>query len=929
MIRPGLDSVSGWLTYLLLSALTAGAYVLTGRVGLLLSTENGYSTLIWPPSGLALAAIMLLGLRIWPALALGAYITNLSLGPSYDSVWMAIVDQPQNIAIAIGNSTQAVLAWYLLKRFKCHAFALTHLSTILKFYALAGPVSCLLAASVGTASLYGFGIIGPGDVANTWLTWWVGDANGVILFTPLIIAWSLPRDRTWLQRRAIVTIGVTLVFTLMALFVYHSRTWQEEDLGRQIQHDASIVARALESSIEGAASTVYGLADLLSFEPSMTRQTFEAFADGHLRRIQTISALSWNKQVRNDERARAEAILRADYGPERQIYEIDANGSRVPAEEADQYVYVKYIVPLKAHETAIGLNVWHQPTRRLALETALYNNDAAITAPVRLVQNQDGLDTLIFVPVKREGRNRGFATGIMMTERLVETALADAHANGLLLQVTDTAAPAGQNILQPYRAPEGEILHPDRGTSLFINVVDRRWQLDVVPTTRYLLAHRSRTSLLVLVVAWVSAATLGILFLVMAGRQFETERLVSERTEELVRANRAKSDFLANMSHEIRTPMNGVLGMLTLLQDSALDEEQRKLVDIAHSSARAQLALINDILDFSKLEKGQLTLMPEPLHLPTLISDSVAMLRPTAAAKNLAIELDLPARSVEYLVSDSLRLQQVLFNLIGNAIKFTNEGRVTVSLKQKQISGGACHVEIAVKDTGIGIAAEDQPMLFERFKQVDSSASRKYQGTGLGLAISKQIAELLGGSIALESRLGIGTTITVSFDAVTTTDVPAREAEISADDQAGEQRTLHVLVAEDNIVNQLLVQKLLKKHGHDAVMANNGQEVLDRLTEQAATGAKPFDLVLMDIQMPLMDGVEATTTIRRSGAAYAGIPIIALSANALPEQHREYLAAGMDAFVDKPILVGEFYGTIARVLGEPRSRIAERRKSPR
>ncbi|MDX2171078.1 MAG: PAS domain S-box protein [Deltaproteobacteria bacterium] len=374
-------------------------------------------------------------------------------------------------------------------------------------------------------------------------------------------------------------------------------------------------------------------------------------------------------------------------------------------------------------------------------------------------------------------------------------------------------------------------------------------------------------------------------------------------------ANRAKSEFLANMSHEIRTPMNGIIGMTELLADSGLAGEQRELVGVVQRSAEALLAVINDILDFHKIEAGRLELYAERFSLPALVGDTVRLLGVRARDKDLAVSCSVAPEVPETLIGDGARLRQVLTNVVGNAIKFTDRGRVDVAARLLETSAGAATVEFAVTDTGIGIAAETQARIFGAFEQADASTSRRFGGTGLGLSIASELVAMMGGRIWVESTPGVGSTF--RFTARFGVPDAAQSAPSTAVGQTrpgAPPAALSILVAEDHPVNQQLIRRLLEKQGHHVTLAHNGREAVE------ATATRAFDLVLMDIQMPEMDGFQATAAIRaRERVGGRRVPIVALTAHAMSGDAERCLAADMDAYVSKPIDRARLAEAIARL----------------
>jgi signal transduction histidine kinase/ActR/RegA family two-component response regulator len=388
-------------------------------------------------------------------------------------------------------------------------------------------------------------------------------------------------------------------------------------------------------------------------------------------------------------------------------------------------------------------------------------------------------------------------------------------------------------------------------------------------------------------------------------------RRIKASEEAASAAMRVKSAFLATMSHEIRTPMNGVLGMVHLLRDTALSRQQREYVDAIAASGEALLIILDDVLDLSKIEAGKLTIELQPMELRRLLEEIVLLNSAVAQTKNLALTLTVDPKIPGCVLGDPVRLRQVLQNLVGNALKFTPRGFVELSVEvvEPPPPGSSLPVVLlfSVRDTGIGIAPADQEHLFEDFSQADSSISRKFGGTGLGLAICKRLVTAMGGRIGVESDLGAGSSF---FFMLRLQPVEPPNC-VPADNtlaKAIKPRALRVLMAEDGEINRRVVRALLQKEGHTVLEAENGREAIERLL------AEEVDVILMDVQMPEMDGLEATRRIRAlSDPLKAHVPIIALTANALPEEHAVFRAAGMDGHITKPFQPRDLHETLAQI----------------
>lgn len=582
-----------------------------------------------------------------------------------------------------------------------------------------------------------------------------------------------------------------------------------------------------------------------------------------------------------------------------------------------------FIYPLHGNEKAIGHDLLNDPKRRDDVLRTIQSRSLTLSGPYELVQG--GVSILGRLAVFRdtdetESNFWGLAVvSIDLSKLLYDLELDSILDSGFLYEITRKDSPSDQEKIILTSIGEE---YDKKKYAFSLNLLNSFWYLYIVPKKNRaydILAWEVLILFIVLLVAFtiaykllkqtydIKTANMELHMQIKEKEKIELELIAAKKNADT--ANNAKSLFLANMSHEIKTPLNGIMGFISLLNKTALDKEQKELVKQAEISGRSLKSLISDILDISKIEADKIELNTEPSDIRNLIDEVVTIFLPLVKEKNIRLSVDISKDTPKVLDLDTGRLKQILINLIGNAVKFTEQGEVSLSVRTQETRENNHRLLFSIKDSGIGIAENDFEKLFKSFSQVDSSTSKKYGGTGLGLAISKKLIELMGGVITFKSTKGYGSTFEFFIPVRTSPgqiELKKHDSDVNNNTNNSMSSDLKILVAEDNPINQKLISHILFKNGFDYELVSNGIQAMQALK------SNDYSLILMDCNMPLKDGFETSRQIRMTETRYH--PIIAITADSSREDISKCMSSGMDDFISKPFEPDEFINKITHWL---------------
>jgi signal transduction histidine kinase/ActR/RegA family two-component response regulator len=835
--------------YVLSVILIAGVYFLLGLFGEIFKVAPSSSGGFWPPAGIALAALLLWGKRIWPGIFIGNFgISAYAFGFDGASV-------PIYLATGMGAVLCAWAGACAIKRFIGFPDPLIEDKNILIFMLTGGPLACLIPATVGMAAMYSKGIVSLTELPDNWFSWWVADTMGVLVFTPLmLILFAEPRP-IWRKRFASVGMPLILTFVLVVvLYGYVSRLEQKQQQQQFIDQTRTL-SQALINRIEGNVQAIEAVRNFFYGSRQVEETEFVLFTRQSLSQYKEIIAFRWLNFAQN--------------GEARIAFSSTLHNTKDEGSAADP--------PLPP---AINGMIKEMPLSPEKIAITVDNGQAWLATPV---------------VIPRE-TNKTYLPGVVLTSvsvaDMVRLAFHRLKTDGCLLTI-GIADSNGQESKLAYADAEIDFAHYKSGQQFSVLIADRyRWLVTFYRNPAVVDSYIHWPLWWVLISGLLFTGLLGMGLLTLTGRYFRTESMVEERTSALRQAKEAaetanitKSQILANISHELRTPLNGILGFTQLLQKkSALAEEDKKKIQIIRQCSEDLLTLITGILDISSFQSNKIKLGASEFDFHAFLSQIMEIF--ALQAKEKQLELIVEKHAVpRYLIGDEKRIRQILMNLLDNALKYTDAGRITVT--SSYLNG---HLYLSIKDTGSGIAEKDLEKIFRPFEQINESEYAK-PGVGLGLAITHELVNMMGGGISVTSRYGSGSVFSVSLPLPAgESAAPAFPHPSRADTESEE--SVHVLIADDNEINLLLLANLLELQGCKVDSAANGMEALQLLMTHS------YQLALIDLNMPVMSGLALLKEIRK---LHITIKTAAISAYADEKKVAEALSAGFDDYLTKPV----------------------------
>lgn len=902
------------------------AYTLTGLLALVTAQPDSPVAQLYLAAGVGLGLVIGWGPRMLWAIAIGGACVTLVdhmmlLSPIG---WTGMATQA--LVSGLGAALQVWVACRLTvgQSARTSDLQLDHPSQIARFLFLAGPVACLINPVLSVSTMLALGIIPPQSALSAGFSWWAADTMGVLMCTPIVLTWVAQPTALWRSRRRIVGIPLLITTALLGIAIHQVQRWGLEREAFLLDRDVSAITDEASLKLNGYIHALQALNGVYLASDDVTESEFRQAAQYWLNHLDGIQALGWEERVPRVELKQFETRQRQSGDGSYQVFDRIANSTdRRPAQGAE-VVAVRFIEPATGNEGARGLNILSLDVTRHAYERALNAKQPIATSGFVIAQEQHNqLGVVVYQPVVDQAHNR--AKGTLFLTMRMDDALR-ALLNGL---------PSYLDACLTEQTPEGAkvLSGPSQCRQLFeqapmrhrrtvgLTFAGNPWELVVWAPHGVPMAGYSTASWVLTVAGVGFAAALGAMLLVISGHTRRVEAAVvqaDDQRKDAEAANLAKSEFMSRMSHELRTPLNAVLGFAQVMEmdtSAPLPSAQHQRLQQIQQAGWHLLDMIDDVLDISRIETGALRLNTESVAIGGAIVQVCEQAK--QQADNLGISLtwpqDVPASwGVQ---ADPSRLRQILNTLLDNGITYNQRrGSVLLSLSRQQAADGTSSMVLTVKDTGMGMSEDQMSQLFQPFNRLGRDKDVP-DGAGVGLAISRHLANLMGGQLEASSHEGRGTTFTLTLPAthiesVTATDAPRDTGPASVPPESPR----HVLYVEDNLANSEVVRAALSdRHWIQLSVAPTTEQGLSILHNRLQ-GPKP-DLILLDVHLPDASGQEFLKLVKANPETNR-IPVIMISADAMPEQIQSALAAGATSYLTKPVQLPNLLAQVDALLNQ-------------
>lgn len=878
------------------------------KFGSLFTIPFGFASLIWPVSGVMLGLYLLYGRTILFGSLLSALLTT----------YQASIALPIPDSLIIILASVSVLQLIISKQLALHflSFPLkTHIpSEIIKFLLITGPLSSLITSTLVLFFLW-ISLNIPAEVLHyIWAAKWVGDFISIIFLTPIILFLGKNAYVKKAKQQTAAIITTLCVLTVIS-FIFISASYnkyieKEQQFINSTQPFVEQV-KVIQTSIKHHLTALDGL---FQASENVSREEFNTFTKIIDQSNMNIRALAWLPLIEDKNRKQFELKQFEDEITIFQIKKLTEQGFQV-APKQDTYIPITFIEPFQANKSAIGLDVSTHPFVKESVNKAIKLRKHVITPLLSLAQQQDKYTgVVVYYPIyKKEEYTesavlKGLVEAVFELDLLLAGVYQEVDVNNFTYQLS-----YDENNIFSHSAYDSQRLF---NHSIEIDLFDKKGKLTFSSTAQFELRLIDWGSLAIMFIA-CSIGIICVMFVFfiitfnysLTKKVKESTAKLLKNNEELVLANNAKNLFLANISHEYRTPLNAIIGFTEIAKRETSDVNAIDYLSKINHSSNILLSIVNDVLDISKMQTGQLNLETRSFNPVTETSSVIDMLNEKALEKSISISTNFSQNFNQWVAGDDFRFKQILINLLNNAIKFTEEGIISISGDSHDTENNTRILKLTITDTGIGISEQQQAHVFNAFAQAEISTTRKYGGTGLGLSIVKQLCALMGGEVKLTSQEGKGSSFIVTLELPQSAQ-PIKEIKKSiSQEQQSTYKGANILVVEDNKINQIIAQKQLLSLGVTCDLADDGQQALIYLEQN-----KP-SLILMDLQMPNMDGFTASELIKND-SKLKDIPIIILSASVGKEDKEKARELGIEDFINKPFQQADLQYVLTKYLSK-------------